>query len=306
MSHGTHHSGSDGFDNDVRRIAEITAAGYALDHAQRGTPMGAEGNLIGTGARLAGTFVVGDFLWHFLIVPFLAISAVIFLVPTVLAGAILRLLHTNGSLPVLSEVALGAVFVWSAWMWLRICCWRVAWKGIVMHANDFMNGSAARSAQAEAAGLVAVGAAPAQLAPPKSAWRRFWGRWLVGGLVLAAMIGSLAPRVAPGSTPTASAGELSHVGESGTYGGQGVPAGLDRHSALALAWTMYTHANGLFAQQGDSYRDTSVTCILVSVARNNFRCTTHYSDGTEEIDLEHVASNLIWSRVRVIQAAPNN
>jgi hypothetical protein len=116
---------------------------------------------------------------------------VIFLVPTVLAGVILRLLDTDGSLPVLSEVALGAVFVWSAWMWLKICCWRVAWKGIVMHANDFMNGSAARSAQAEAAGLVAVGAAPARLPPPKSAWRRFWGRWLVGGLVLAAMIGSL-------------------------------------------------------------------------------------------------------------------
>jgi hypothetical protein len=37
----------------------MTAAGYALDHAQRGTPMGAEGNLTGTGARLAGTFVVG-------------------------------------------------------------------------------------------------------------------------------------------------------------------------------------------------------------------------------------------------------
>jgi hypothetical protein len=64
-------SAVDTLGHTVVRGTEVGAALYALDHAAKGTAIGAEGGFAAQAARTGGNFVIAAVLWHFVIAPYL-------------------------------------------------------------------------------------------------------------------------------------------------------------------------------------------------------------------------------------------
>jgi hypothetical protein len=140
MSHHIPSSSSGpGFDPATRivtRGVEAGAAMYALDHAARGTPIGAEGNPAEQGARSAGNFVIAAVLWHFVIVPYLVVTAAIFAMPTIVATVLIDTHHSMGTLwPV---VVLLFVVGFSAWV--RYALYKWLWHKFIRPVDAGLSG----------------------------------------------------------------------------------------------------------------------------------------------------------------------
>jgi hypothetical protein len=90
------------------------------DDDGEGTPIGAEGDFVAQATRTGGNFVIAAVLWHFVIVPYLIVTAVIFAVPTFVLALVLSSQH------VLAQAwpAVALVFAASFGLWIRYAIWK--------------------------------------------------------------------------------------------------------------------------------------------------------------------------------------
>jgi hypothetical protein len=137
----THHvpggtSASDPLGHTIVRGAEVGAALCALDHAAKGTPIGAEGNFAAQAARTGGNFVIAAVLWHFVIAPYLVITAVLFAIPTVALAEIGSSDHWRGAVWLVVLVTALA----SAWLWFRYPIRRWLWRRFIRPVDAKLSG----------------------------------------------------------------------------------------------------------------------------------------------------------------------
>jgi hypothetical protein len=120
----------------ITRGAEAGGAMYALDHAARRTPIGAEGNAGEQAARTAGNFVFAAVLWHFVIAPYLVVTAAIFAIPTIVATVLIDTHHSMRNLwPV---VVLLFVAGFSAWV--RYALYKWLWRKFIRPVDAGLSG----------------------------------------------------------------------------------------------------------------------------------------------------------------------
>jgi hypothetical protein len=115
MSHHTRQPSPGGVEHTVIRGAEATAALYALDHATRGTPIGAEGDFAAQAARTGGNFVIAAVLWHLVIAPYLVVTAVLFAIPTIAVAAI----GSGGHWTAAAWLIVAGMALLTVWLWFR-------------------------------------------------------------------------------------------------------------------------------------------------------------------------------------------
>lgn len=118
------------------------AAMYALDHAARGTRIGQEGGIGAQATRTGGNFVIAAFLCHFLIVPYLIVTAVLFSIPTAVLMAPTAVLasHHDSTAAGIFAVLTVVVFLASVVAWFRYALWRWLIRGLVGPVDAFLSG----------------------------------------------------------------------------------------------------------------------------------------------------------------------
>jgi hypothetical protein len=118
------------------RGAEAAAALYALDHAARGTPIGAEGDFAAQAARTGGNFVIAAVLWHFVIAPYLVVTAVLFAIPTIAVAAIGSSGHWTGA----AWLIVAGMALLSVWLWFRYAIRRWLWRRLIRPVDAKLTG----------------------------------------------------------------------------------------------------------------------------------------------------------------------
>jgi hypothetical protein len=137
----THHvpdgtSSPDPLGHTILRGAEAGAAFYALDHAAKGTPIGAEVGFAAQATRTAGNFVIAAVLWHFVIAPYLVITAILFAAPAIGVAALGSSNHWNGAAWL---VVVGLALV-CAWLWFRYAVRRWLWRRFIRPVDAKLSG----------------------------------------------------------------------------------------------------------------------------------------------------------------------
>jgi hypothetical protein len=135
-SGGNHDPGLEEFARLATRGVEAGAAMYALDHAAKGTPIGAEGDFVAQATRTGGNFVIAAVLWHVVIAPYLVITAILFAVPTIAVAAIGSHDHWHG-IVWLSVVLIAVV---SVWLWCRYAIRRWLWRRFIRPVDATLSG----------------------------------------------------------------------------------------------------------------------------------------------------------------------
>ena len=135
-----HNSQSPDAGHLVKRSLEGGAAMYALEHASRGTPIGQEGGIAAQAARTGGNFVIAGVLWHFLIVPYLAVTGVVFAIPSLILAFIAGSDH-SAALWWITAI----VFVCSFGLWVRYALYKWLWRKFVRPVDRSLSGWVASS-----------------------------------------------------------------------------------------------------------------------------------------------------------------
>ena len=125
-----------GAEHVMVRGAEAAAALYALDHAARGTPIGAEGDFAAQAARTGGNFVIAAVLWHLVVAPYLVITAILFAIPTIAVAAIVSSSHGTGSV----WLIVAGIGLLSVWLWFRYAICRWLWRGFIRPVDAKLTG----------------------------------------------------------------------------------------------------------------------------------------------------------------------
>jgi hypothetical protein len=120
----------------IVRGAEVGAAMYARDHAAKGTPIGAEGDCGAQAARTGGNFVIAAVLWHFVIAPYLVITAILFAIPTIAVAAIGSSDHWRGAVWIVVVVTA----LVSVWLWFRYAIRRWLWRRFIRPVDAKVSG----------------------------------------------------------------------------------------------------------------------------------------------------------------------
>jgi hypothetical protein len=120
----------------VERGLEAGAAMYALDHAAKGTPIGAEGGIAAQATRTAGNFVIVAFLFPFLVIPYLVGTAAVFALPTIIAALIDAGVHGG----VAGGVLVGLVFLASLVMWVRFALYKWLYRKFIRPVDAALSG----------------------------------------------------------------------------------------------------------------------------------------------------------------------
>jgi len=113
----------------VGHVAEAGLAVYALDHAAKGTPIGAEGGLGSQAARTGGNFVIAALLFHYVIIPYLVVTGVVFAIPSVVA-AVLRL----------PAPLVLVMFVVSLVLWIRYALYKWLYRKFIRPVDAGLSG----------------------------------------------------------------------------------------------------------------------------------------------------------------------
>ena len=120
----------------VKRGLEGGAALYALDHAAKGTPIGAEGDFAAKATRTAGNFVIVALLWHFVVVPYLIVTAVIFAIPTVIAAVIVSNHHAVAG----DWWIVALLFASGLVLWVRYALYKGLWRKFIRPVDATLSG----------------------------------------------------------------------------------------------------------------------------------------------------------------------
>jgi hypothetical protein len=120
----------------LTRGIEAGAALYALDHASKGTPIGGEGDFAAQAARTGGNFVIVALLWHFLVVPYLVVTGVLFAIPTIVLAAIVDSHQAWGH----DGVLVALVFAVSLILWIRYALYKWLWRKFIRPVDATLSG----------------------------------------------------------------------------------------------------------------------------------------------------------------------
>lgn len=115
---------------------EAGAALYALDHAAKGTRIGAEGNLAAQATRTGGNFVIAALLWHYLVVPYLVVTGVLFAIPAIIFAAVVDSHHAWGH----DGPYVTLVFGVSLIVWIRYALYKWLWRKFVRPVDATLSG----------------------------------------------------------------------------------------------------------------------------------------------------------------------
>ena len=118
------------------RGAEAGLAVYALDHAAKGTAIGAEGGLGSQAARTGGNFVIAAVLFHFAIAPYLVVTGVVFAVPSVVAAVVVGEHHAWGS----GGPLILLLFVVSLVLWIRYAVYKWLYRKFIRPVDAGLTG----------------------------------------------------------------------------------------------------------------------------------------------------------------------